>query len=333
MKRRQLILGLGVAPFAWGPWRAAAAATKWDLYSFVSINHMIAVQLTQFAEEVKKRTGGELSILVRPAGELPFKANEVVRITGEGQVQLGEALALFVTGSVPLTGVTGLPMFLRSPEQMQKALPIIDKYVRKEFEKQGVRILFHYLWPSTNIFGSGKPIRSADDFVGRKLRTLSPQEAEMLKRLGASSVSLTTSDVPVALERGTVEGVITTGFNMVGSKWGDFCKWAYLADLHGADDYIIVNAAAYDNLSPRVRQVLDEVAKEWAPKMTQANLAAEAGSLETLRTQNGVELIRASKQDTDRITEKMKDYWPAWAKQTGPDAVAMLDEVRAAVGK
>jgi TRAP-type transport system periplasmic protein len=189
------------------------------------------------------------------------------------------------------------------------------------------------LWPPVNIFGTGKPIRSAAEFSGRKLRTLSPQEAEMLRRLGASSVSLTTSDVPVALERGTVEGVFTTGFNMVGSKWGDFCKWAYIADVHGADDYIIVNAAAYDKLSPRVRQVLDEVAKEWAPKMTQANLAAEAGSIETLRTKGGMEIFRASKQDADRITDKMKDYWPAWAKQTGPDAVAMLEEIRAAIGK
>jgi TRAP-type C4-dicarboxylate transport system substrate-binding protein len=311
----------------------AVAETRWDLYSFVGITHPIAVQLQQFGDEVKKRSNGDLSISVRPAGELPFKANEVVKITGDGQVQLGESLALFTTGSVPLTGVTGLPMFLRTPQDMEKAMPIIQKYAAKDFAKAGVKILFHYQWPAVNIFGSGKPIRTIADFSGRKLRTLSPQEAEMLRRLGAASVSLTTAEVPVALERGTIEGVMTTGFNMVGSKWADFSKWGYIANFHGADDFILVNTAAYEKLSPSTRKVLDDVAREWAPKMTKVNLASEATSLDTMRTKNKVDIVTATPADADKMTERMKEYWESWAQQTGPDAVAMLKEIRAAIGR
>ena len=331
MKRRTVLTGLASAPlFSALP---ARASTKWDFYTFVGLTHPIAVQLRQFSDEVKKRTNGDLNITLRLAGEVPFQANEVVKITGDGQVQLGEALALFTTGSVPLTGVTGLPMFLRTPEETLKAMPIIRKYVSKELEKSGVKILFHYLWPSVNIFGSGKVVRKPEDFAGRKLRTLSPQEAEMLKRMGAASVSLTPTEVPVALERGTIEGVMTTAFNMVGSKWADFSTWAYIADFHAADDYIIVNTAAYNKLSPQTRKVLDDTAAEWAPKMTEFNLASEAGSLETLRTTHKVEVVRAPKADIDKITERMKDYWETWANAQGPDGVAMLKEIRAVVGK
>jgi len=331
MKRRTVLSGLAAAPLAAA--LPAQAAAQWDFYTFVGLTHPITVQLRQFADEVKKRTKGDLAIGVRIAGELPFKANEVVKITGEGQVQLGEALALFTTGSAPLTGVTGLPMFIRTADEAQKAMPIIRKYVAKEFERHNVKVLFHYLWPAVNIYGSGKPVRKPDEFAGRKLRTLSPQEAEMLRRLGAASVSLTPTEVPVAFERGTIEGVMTTAFNMVGSKWVDFAKWAYLADFHCADDYIIVNTEAYNKLSPQTRKVLDDTAAEWAPKMTQANLAAEAGSLDTLKTKHKIEVTQASKADMDKMTERMKDYWEAWAQQQGPEAVAMLKEVRAALGK
>ncbi len=312
---------------------SASAATKWDFYSFVGVTHPIGQQLVQFANEVKKRTNGELVITVRPAGEFPFKPNEVVKITGDGHVQLGAALALFTTGSVPLVGVTGLPLFLRTEEEMNKALPIIKKHTEKDFEKAGTKVLFQFLWPNLNLFGSGKPIHSVDQFSGRKFRTLSPQQAEMMKRFGAAAVSMTNPEVPVALERGTVEGLLTTAFNMVGSKWGDLVKWAYMADFHGADDYILVNLAAYNKLKPEVRKVLDEVAVEWGPKMTKANLSADEGSLEVLRTQHKVEVIRASKQDTDLMLAKVKDYWDAWAKQNGPAAATMLDEIRRAVGK
>lgn len=331
MKRRTLISGIASLPLAAS--LPATAATQWDFYTFVGLAHPIAVQLREFSDEVKKRSNGDLVISVRLAGELPFKANEVVKITGDGQVQLGEALALFTTGSAPLTGVTGLPMFIRTPEEALKAMPIIRKYVAKEFEKHNVKVLFHYLWPSVNIFGSGKPVRRPEEFSGRKLRTLSPQEAEMLKRLGAASVSLTPTEVPVAFERGTIEGVMTTAFNMVGSKWADFSKWAYLADFHCADDYIIMNTAAYNKLSPQTRKVLDDTAAEWAPKMTRANLAAEAGSLEILKTKHKIEVTQASKADMDSMTARMKEYWETWAQQQGPDAVAMLKEIRAAIGK
>lgn len=332
MKRRTLISGLAAAPLATAI-LPARAATKWDFYTFVGLTHPITVQLREFADAVKKRTNGDLVINVRAAGELPFKANEVVKITGDGQVQLGEALALFTTGSAPLTGVTGLPMFIRTSEEALKAMPIVRKYVAKEFEKHNVKVLFHYLWPPVNIFGSGKPVRKPEEFAGRKLRTLSPQEAEMLKRLGAASVSLTPTDVPVALERGTIEGVMTTALNMIGSKWAEFAKWAYIADFHCADDYILVNTAEYNKLSPQTRKVLDEAAAEWAPKMTQTNLAAEAGSLQELRTKYKVQVYQASKAEMDQMTAKMKDYWEAWAQQQGPDAIAMLKEIRAVIGK
>lgn len=312
---------------------SASAQTKWDLYSFVGISHPVAQQLKEFGDEVKKRTNGELVITVRPAGEFPFKPNEVVKITGDGHVQMGAALALFTTGSVPLTGVTGLPLFLRTEDEMMKALPIIRKHTAKDFEKAGVKVLFHYLWPEINLFGNGKPIHTPDQFTGRKFRTLSPQQAEMLKRLGAAAVSLTTPEVPVALERGTVEGVMTTSYNMIGSKWADLVKWAYIANFHGADDYIIVNIAAYNKLKPEVRKVLDEVAAAWAPKMTKANLAAEAGSLEELRTKHKIEVIRVSQEHTDAMMAKVKDYWIVWAQQNGPAATAMLNEIRSAVGK
>ncbi len=312
---------------------SASAATKWDFYSFVGVTHPIGQQLVEFADEVRKRTNGELVITVRPAGEFPFKPNEVVKITGDGHVQLGAALALFTTGSVPLVGVTGLPLFLRTEEEMSKAMPIIQKHTAKDFEKAGTKVLFQFLWPNLNLFGSGKPIHSVDQFAGRKFRTLSPQQAELMKRLGAAAVSMTNPEVPVALERGTVEGLLTTAFNMVGSKWADLVKWAYMADFHGADDYIIVNLSAYNKLTPDVRKVLDEVAAEWGPKMTKANLSADEGSLETLRTKHKIEVIRASKEDTDLMLSKVKDYWEAWAKQNGPEAAAMLDEIRRAVGK
>src|SRR5690606_3827402 len=106
----------------------ALAATTWDHYAYTGVTHPVTVLLQGFAEEVKKRTDGELIINVYPAGELPFKATEVVKIVGDGQVQLGSASPGFVGASVPMATVGNHVGLIRTYEDMARVWPIIEKY-------------------------------------------------------------------------------------------------------------------------------------------------------------------------------------------------------------
>ena len=63
----------------------AQSPTKWDLYIVTGVTHPITLRYKEFAEEVKKATNGKLEIVVRPAGELPFRATEVVKVAGEAR--------------------------------------------------------------------------------------------------------------------------------------------------------------------------------------------------------------------------------------------------------
>lgn len=313
---------------------SAFAQTKWDLSAMVGATHPITLHYKGFSDEVKKRTEGKLDIVVRPAGELPFKATEIVKATGDGNVQLGEAYQGFISGSVPLASIASLPFLVRTPDELIKVYPIIEKYVTPEFEKNGVKVLYWFTWPVQNVWGKGKPIKTAADFAGRKIRTTDGKQSEMMKRLGGSAVSLTTAEVPVAMERGVAEGFYTAAFNVMGAKWYEFVQWGWLGQVHvGGPDYLLVNKAAYDKLDPKVREQLDAVAKEWGPKTTAANVADEVGAIEALKTKHKVEMITPSDSDVKAITDKMKEYWESWAKQQGPKGEAMLKEIRTALGR
>jgi TRAP-type C4-dicarboxylate transport system substrate-binding protein len=295
---------------------SASAQVKWDMYTFVGVTHPIAVRLIGFAEEVKKQTNGQLVITVRPAGEFPFKATEIVRATGTGQVQLGQGYSGFISGAV------------------EKVRSIIHKYADPEFKKQGVKALFTFDWPPQNIFGRGDQVTKADQLAGKKLRTTDAKQSEMLKVLGGSSVSLTTAEVPLAVERGVVQGFMTAAFNVVGAKWYDGINWAYMADVNaGGPDYVFVNLAAYNKLDPKVRETLEKVAAQWGPKMTRENNSDDAAALELLRTKYNVKVYRPTKEETDALAKRMIPVWDAWAKQHGPNAVAALKEIREKLGR
>ena len=47
----------------------------------------------------------------------------------------------------------------------------------------------------------------------------------------------------------------------------------------------------------------------------------------------GMVLTNASDQDIKDATEKMRSYWDEWATKHGPEAVALLKDIRAAVGR
>jgi TRAP-type C4-dicarboxylate transport system substrate-binding protein len=184
------------------------------------------------------------------------------------------------------------------------------------------------------MYGRGKPIRSIQDFSGRKIRSTDGKQAEMLKQLGAASVSLTTAEVPVAMERGVADGFMTAAFNVVGSKWYEFTEWAWIGNINmGGPDYMLMNIKAYDQLAPDVRAKLDATAASFSPKFRAMNLADEAKAAEELKTQHKVEFYTPPKETIAELISRMVPYWEAWAKQHGKDTEAMVSEIRASLGK
>ncbi len=333
MKFGTTVLAAGLAALVFGA-VPVGAQTKWDLSSMMGATHPITLHYKDFAEEVKKRTDGKLEIVVRPAGELPFKATEIVKAAGDGNVQLGEAYQGFISGTIPLASIASLPFLVRTPEELEKVYPIIEKYTKPEFEKNGVKVLYWFTWPVQNVFGKGKSITTAEDFAGRKIRTTDAKQSEMMKRLGGSAVSITPAEVPVAMERGVAEGFFTAAFNVMGAKWYEFVTWAWVGNVHiGGPDYLLMNTAAYDKLDPKVREQLDAVAKEWGPRTTAANIKGEVAAFEDLKTKHKVEVITPAPEQVTAITNKMKEYWDIWAKQQGPSGEAMLKEIRTALNR
>lgn len=332
MKRLpQVLLGLA-AYLSLG--LGAQAATEWDYYLYTGVAHRATISFQQFAEEVKKRTNGELIINVRPAGELPFKATEVVKVVGDGQVQMGSGSPGFIAGSVNIGTVGNHFGLIRTYDEMDKAMPIIMKYTDPHFQKYGAKILYAWSWPTQHIFGRGAPIRTLDDFSGRKIRTVAPQEAEMLKRLNASTISLTTPEIAVAMERGMMDGLVTAPTTIVAAKLQDFLTWTWLSELHmGGPNYELVNVAAYEALAPEVRAKLDEVAAEWGAVMNKTMKEGDDGDMKLLEDNPNIEMIKATPEDIEALRLKMDDYLDSWAEENGDDAVAMVKELREALGR
>ena len=114
---------------------------------------------------------------------------------------------------------------------------------------------------------SSKKLTSLDDLKGQKIRATSPEQIEFLKRFGANGLTVGAPEVPSALERGVVDGVLTA--NAGGGKvWKDLLKYCYEIGLNFFEANIVVNKEAYAKLPANYRDLLTKAMVELAPKMT-----------------------------------------------------------------
>jgi TRAP-type transport system periplasmic protein len=315
------------------PGPAGASAIAWDYAIFVGPTHPIGAYAQEFADRVKQSTGGRLVVTVRPSGELPYKPNDFVKVVGNGRVQLADGYTGFIAGDSKVAALPGVPFLVSTDEEMKKVYPVLKPHLERDLGRFGVGVLYWYDWPPQTLWGRGPVIQSPADFRGRKIRTTSPEQAEFVQRMGASPVTFTTPEVATALQRGTMDAVLTAGFNALGSQWGEFLNWGYTVGVNAAPSYVLVNQKALDDLPADVRAGLSTAADETQAKMLAEIPQREAADQQTLADKFNVNLFPPSPQDAQQYTETMRPYWDEWAKQAGADAEAALRDVRAALGK
>ena len=325
-----LVVVVGLAASA----AAQPKTTDWDFVLNVGLTHPVSIMEKDFVDDVKKRTGGQLNITMRPPGELPYKLTEYLRVTGQGNAQMADVYMGFLAGDSKIAVLTGLPFLVGTPEELKKAMAVLDPLIREDFARFGADILTWFTWPEQNIYGRGKPIATVDEFKGRKIRTTSPEQSEMIKRLGGVPISLTAPEVPSAAQRGVMDGVVTAAFNLLGSKWHEFTEWGYIADIHiGGPAYILVNKGSLAGLSPEVRTQLQEAAAALQARMLKEIPAREYTDRQVLEQQYKIKLYKASSADVARMRKEMEPYWDEWAKQGGPKLVEALAAVKKALGR
>ena len=210
------------------PGRPAAAAEKWDLYVYNAVGTVAAVKgLDTAIEQIEKETDGELSIRLHLGGSLPINTTTITQAVSDDVVQMGDDG--YFLGNVPIGGVLRLPMLLRTLSDYDKAAAIMNPFLEKAFEKKGLVVLGQYLYPFQVAYSS-KKLTSLADFKGQKIRVTSPEQGEFIKRLGGIPETIGAPQVPSALDRGVVDGVLTANTGG-GNIWKDLLKYQ-LPDRH-----------------------------------------------------------------------------------------------------
>ena len=138
MKRRAFQLSLAAAAIGFST--SALAQAKWDLATAYPATNFHTVNISQFAADVDKASGGKLKITVHANAAL-FKAPEIKRAVQGDQAQAGEILLVNYQNEWQVFGADGLPFVADSYDEAAKLWKVQRPVLEKKLAEQQARLL------------------------------------------------------------------------------------------------------------------------------------------------------------------------------------------------
>jgi TRAP-type C4-dicarboxylate transport system substrate-binding protein len=322
MKLKQSLFAAIIAGLAIG---SAQAQTKWDMPTPYADGNFHTKNVKQFAEDVKAASGGKLELVVHSNASL-IKHPEIKRAVQTGQVNIGELLISVLSNENAIFAFDSNPFLAPNYPAAKKLWRVARPYIDKRLDAQGIKLLYSVPWPPQGIY-TKKPLASIADLKGTKFRTYSPNTSEFAKQIGAIPTTVQVPEVPQAFLTGLVDAMITSGSTGVDTQAWDYLKYYYDTEAFLPQNVIVVNKAAFAKLDPAVQKAVLEAAAK-AEERGWATSAAENQSYMKTMAAKGINVLKPNAKLASELNAIGAAMAQQWVSKTGPDAQAILNELR-----
>jgi len=251
-----LALMLGLLP---GPGLAAESKSNLQLKFSTwhpPVSREVKTVWIPMLEALKKKSNGRISYTMY-AGAALGKGPEHYDIVKNGLSDMGYFTATWTPGRFPLTDVLSLAAWVDGKDvAVDIGNEMYQRLLNREFP--GVKLIElngciqAFLWTK-------KPVRSVEDCKGLKIRAPGGHQTNYIKSLGAEPVFMPLGDVYLALETGTIDGLVTCPPLVLAYKLYEVAKHCVIATFGCVSEGVIVNQKTWnktpDDLKPIIEQV------------------------------------------------------------------------------
>ncbi len=301
---------------------AKAATTTWKVQT--SWPGGIGLDIFKdWCKSIKEKTGGELAFKAFGAKDVvgEFQLFDAVK---NGVIDAMNPFTLYWAGRMPsAVFLSSYPMGLRNPHEWDVFFYGLGglELAREAFGKMGL----HYVGPihhGPNIIHSKVPIRSIDDFAGRKMRLPGGMVAELFQAAGAKTTLLPGSEIFPALEKGTIDVADyvgpainhALGFHQV-TKYISMGPPGFMSIYQPVDLMdLTVGKDSWAKLSPQMKQFVEMEVKAYSIDHHAKIQAADQKAWKKFE-EAGTEVTRLGEEDLEAFTKLAVPLWFKWANK------------------
>lgn len=271
-----------------------------------------------FIDKAEELAGGALKITYYPAEQLG-KASDMLRLTQTGVADIANIAPAYMTEKLPLSGVAELPNIYE--DSCDGSLAIYDLaqpgqfLYENEIARNNFRVLFVAGYGAYRALTATKPIETAADFEGLKIRTAGGAMDMTAKALDAVSVRIPGPDVMPSLSRKTLDGVF---FPLQSVRpFGAQEVLSYLTPNLAVGSFTLVYGVSerkWQSLPENIQQALLEAGRYATEHHCSFLENAEGELVVSLQEEDGIKSIPLSDEDVAALNAKFEGVQAEWAK-------------------
>ncbi|KFN38150.1 hypothetical protein KN63_05705 [Smithella sp. F21] len=272
---------------------------KIKMVGTLPIGHHLTTALIKYKEYVEQKSNGRVVVELYPAQQL-YNDKDLVTVLPKGGVDMAIANLDMWAGLVPAIGFFYMPLIFDDEDHWFRVFyGRAGDILREELEKRHCKALAATQYGTSDLMFR-TPVATLEDMRGKRVRAFGEYTSYFLQSLGMAPVMMSSGEYYAAMQRGTIDGVMSglTSFNS---------RKLYEVGKHVPDVVIqpvvlfmtIANLKFYNSLPKDIQKILSDGAKEIE------NYTRKAAAEDTIKARkvllaNGVTLKKISNAELER---------------------------------
>ncbi len=285
-----------------------------------------------WARRVEENSGGRVRIDIYPRMALGGRPPELASQVREGVVDLVWTVNGYTPGVYQMSEVAELPYL--QPFSLRAAnLALYDLFQTDlKDEYVDVEVMWIHVHGGQGLHMRDAPVRDLDDLAGRHIRIPSRTGAWMIEALGAIPVGMPIPELPLALDRGVVDGAFISWHIIPELSLQDHTEH----QIEGHDGarfgtivfQVSMNKERWESLPPDIQQAFRDASdRDWWGEVGDIWAVTDAAGLD-VATDAGNEHFYLSEEETAVFRDALEpviDRWIADVAESGIDGASLVE--------
>ena len=296
-----------------------------------SVTQYTKVEQPFWQSEIKDLSAGRISATIRPLDAGGLRNQEMLQLMRLGVVSFGTALLSNVSGDEPELNAVDLPALNPDVATLRRTVGAFREHLRKILrDRYDIELLGVYTYPAQVLF-CAKPFKGLDDLAGRKIRTSSVGQSELMSALGARPIILPFAEATAALRDGVADCAITGTLSGYEIGLPDVSTAVHTFAISWGVSIFGANETYWNSLPQDARAIISRGVSQLEEKIwsqaqadTQLGLACDAGAADCPgKPERPMTIVPTSSADAERRRRLLTEVvLPRWVERCGQDCVS-----------
>ena len=328
MFKKLVLTSISSGLFIMSPVSAAPITLKMaHQWPQVESDYVVATGI-KFANEVEKRSNGEIKIQFFPAESL-VKAGATHTALKNGTVDLAIYPYIYAAGAIPEMNLVLMPGIWKSHDDVFRFRTTpVWKQLEAKAEAYGFKTLT-WIQISGGVASIKKPISSPEDVAGLKVRAAGKYMSYALQQAQGSTVSMPSSENYSAMQLGLLDGVWTSSSSFAAFRLYEVSKFYVSPEkysIYYTIEPIAISMKTWNKLTPDQQKILTDVGSSLEQSALEG-AKNEDRRVAKIFADNGVKVQQMTEQQWNQWHDLFQRTAFKKFKEDIPSAAPLLDEM------